>query len=142
MTRLHAIVAAFACVVIPGWSWADGSGWLAWTMYSKSETYRVRVVARDASGALRRIAPTQLGTLGSRELTIYLSGSERWRHAPAGNALRRFLPELARLGCRIGSPASVEVTLEQRRTLDAPVQTSSARAECAAASDGAGSTAR
>ena len=131
MTRVHTVAALLAALVLPGGSWLDGSGWLAWTMYSKSETYRVRVVARDTAGRRRQIAPTELGVHGSRDLAIYLSGSERWRHAPAGNALRRHLPDLARLGCTLGGAASIEVTLEHRRTLDAPVETHVARAECA-----------
>jgi hypothetical protein len=48
-----------------------------------------------------------------------------------GPTLRRHLVQVAALGCGVASDLrSVEVTLEERRTLDAPVLTTPARASC------------
>jgi hypothetical protein len=119
------------CVLIPGWSWLDGSGWLAWTMFAHSSTYRLRVVGASARGEPRYIVPTELAARASADLGTFLAGSERWHHAPVGPTLRRHLVQVAALGCGVASDLrSVEVTLEERRTLDAPVLTTPARASC------------
>jgi hypothetical protein len=119
------------CAVIPAWSWLDGSGWLAWTMFSHSATYRVRVTAVRTDGVKLFLAPTALGARATRSLGTFLAGSERWRHAPVGSTVRRHLPEIAILGCGV-APGSrtVEVQLEERRTLDAPVTATRARVDC------------
>ena len=50
MTRLHAVVAFVVAIALPAWSWSDGSGWLAWTMFSGSQTYRIGVTVMDSDG--------------------------------------------------------------------------------------------
>jgi len=42
MRRLHFAVALVLGLVLPGYSWINGSGWLAWTMFATS---RARIVA-------------------------------------------------------------------------------------------------
>ena len=129
--RLHVFLAVLVCLLIPGWSWLDGSGWLAWTMFSHSSTYRLRVVGASLGGEPRFIAPTELAARASPDLGTFLAGTERWHHAPVGPTLRRHLSEVAALGCGITSDLrSVEVTLEERRTLDAPILRTQARANC------------
>jgi len=120
-----------ACVIVPGITVLDGSSWLAWTMYSKSGTYRVSVLAVDRSGRPRRIAPTELSGHAPPELGNFLAGSERWRHAPVGPTLRRHLHEITALACKAApDAASVEVLLELRSTLDAPVESARAAMQC------------
>src|SRR5262245_30886527 len=114
LTRGHTLLAVTVCVLIPAWSWLEGSGWLAWTMYSKSATYRVQIAVYDANGKSTWMSPTELGAHASRDLLIYLSGSERWRQAPVGATLRRHLSELTALACRVKQPKRVEITLEER----------------------------
>jgi hypothetical protein len=129
--RIHFAAGFLACVAIPGLTVLDGSSWLAWTMYSKSATYRLTVSASDAGGNARLLAPTSLAAETSRELAAFLAGSERWRNAPVGPTLRRHLRDIAALGCR-GEPraARLRVVLEERPTLDAEVRTSSVEVEC------------
>jgi hypothetical protein len=131
MPKIHAVLALLACVIVPGASWLDGSGSLAWTMYSKSETYRMHVVARQADGSIRRMSPTELAVRSQGSLGTYLAGAETWRHAPVGSALARDLGGLAELACSAAPRAvSVELTLERRKTVDAPIQTNRAWTHC------------
>jgi hypothetical protein len=130
--RLHFFLAVLVCLLLPGGSWLGGSGWLAWTMYAHSSTYRVSVAGASTSGEPHFIVPTELAARASADLGTFLAGSERWRHAPVGPSLRRHLSEVAALGCGIAPDLrSIDVTLEERRTLDAPVVRTQARANCA-----------
>ena len=124
--RLHAIAAVTVCLLVPGLSWLDGTGSLAWTMYSGSGSSRLRIAAIAADGSRRVIAPTQLAARAGHEMIPYLTGAERWRVAPAG-ALRRRLADIAPLACQLHDATAIELTLETKRTLDAPVEISSAR---------------
>lgn len=131
LTRTHGIVAALVCVVIPGLSWLDGSGWLAWNMFSKSATYRLRILAHEQSGESRAVAPTALAVHADPIVGRWLAGSESFRHAPVGSTIRRELADIAVLGCRVAEDAErIDVWLEERDTLDAPVRTSHAEATC------------
>jgi hypothetical protein len=132
LTRTHGIAAALVCLVIPGLSWLDGSGWLAWNMFSKSATYRLRVLAHERSGESRAIAATALAVHADPVVGRWLAGSEAFRHAPVGSTIRRELRDIAALGCRAAEEAErIDVWLEERETLDAPVRTSHAEATCA-----------
>jgi hypothetical protein len=117
--RLHLVAAVVVCVLLPGGSWVTGNGWLAWRMYSGSETYRVTVVAWDASGRGWQVAPTEVAArAGEGGLAIFLSGSERWRRAPVGPALADHVFDLAGVACRCPGAARVRLTVEHRRDLD------------------------
>ena len=131
MDRLHALAALAACVVVPGLSWLDGSGRLAWTMYSASGSYRLRIVALRADGSRRPMAPTSLAQGAGSELVPYLTGGERWRVAPAG-VLDGRLADLAPLACRHRDADAVEITLETKHSLDAPIRSTTARVPCRA----------
>jgi hypothetical protein len=119
------------CLLVPGASWLDGSGWLAWTMFSKSATYRLAVVAENEAGERRHVNPTALAADTRGALRTLLAGAEAWRHAPFGPALRARLPELATLACRVSKASMVRLTLEERATLDAPVRRSELTHACA-----------
>jgi len=123
MILKHRIAAIVFCVVAPAWSWLDGSGSLAWTMFSKSETYRVEVTIVDAAGHHHAINPTELAGLSSRDLATYLSGAESWRHGPIGGGLASNLAGLTTVACQLPEhPIDVQVLVETRKNLDAPVQ--------------------
>jgi hypothetical protein len=100
-------------------------------MFAHSATYRLRVTAIANDGKTRFIAPTELAARASPSLGTFLAGTERWRHAPVGATLRRHLPDVAELGCGIGPGfRSIEVFLEERRSLDAPIVATQARVNC------------
>jgi hypothetical protein len=130
MSRLHLIAALFVCLILPGGSWLQGSGWLAWVMFSKSATYRLTIVATERNGNKRRVAPMELGAHAGHYAARFLSGAERFRHAPVGATFRSHLPELASLGCKITHARRVELTLVERATLDSPVLMTTARTDC------------
>jgi hypothetical protein len=131
MSRLHWIVALLVTTIVPGYSWHDGSGWLAWTMFSKSETYRLHVIVTDAEGTPHRINPTELAALSEGDAATFLSGAEHWRHAPIGAALRSNLPSLALLACGCATQAVVAtIAIDMRKTLDANPSTWRASAHC------------
>jgi hypothetical protein len=131
MARIHVIVGVLLAAVLPAYSWLDGSGWLAWTMFSRSETYRLRAEVTDGTGVAHAINPTALATFADPETAAYLSGTEHWRHAPVGNAIRANLASLAKIACRC-VPAALEATLtmDMRKTTQQPPTSSVAHVRC------------
>lgn len=129
MTRLHVAVAILVCLVVPVASRA-GAGLFAWTMYSRSAGFRLEVRARDANGAVRTISPTELAASGRGPAVTFLAGAERFRHHPGAAILRAHLADVAALACRVAGAGEVEVILETRANLDAPVETTTLRRDC------------
>ena len=131
MTRVHGALAVLVGLVLPGYSWLDGSGWLAWTMFSRSETYRLRVTVTDHAGQSRLVNPTALTRFAGEQVALYLSGAEHFRQAPIGNAFAANLEGLGRLACRASTGAArANVAFDSRANLDAPVRTTSAEVSC------------
>lgn len=131
MTMQHRIVAFVVAVVLPAYSWHDGSGWLAWRMFSRSQTYRLAVKVTDTDGNVRIVNPTELTRFTTGDTAAYLSGSEHYRHAPVGLTLRENLTVLAALACEcVPRAVHSSIVLEVRETLDAPVQTTTRDVQC------------
>jgi hypothetical protein len=127
----HVVVACIFCLVMPALSWLDGSGWLAWTMFSKSETFRLDVEVEEGAGRRRVVNPNELAPFAAADLAAFLGGAESWRHAPVGAGFQRSLPGLAQLACRLSPPPRfAHVRLERRAHLDAPVQVTQAQRSC------------
>jgi hypothetical protein len=100
-------------------------------MFSKSETYRIRVDVTQAGGRHMLVNPTALAPYASVDLAGYLSGAESWRHGPVGRSLRHDLLGLCHLSCRLPSrPVRADVGIETRVDLDAPIVSSEARCAC------------
>ena len=127
---LHLVAALFACVLVPAYSRATGEGGLAWMMFSKSDSFRLGLLATDRDGRVHLLHPAELGPHAEPSLRFYLRGADRFRTAPIGPTFLARLPALARLGCEIGPYSSIELTLEQRADLDAPLRVTRARATC------------
>jgi hypothetical protein len=131
MTIGHRIAAAIVAVVLPAYSWHDGSGWLAWRMFSKSETYRLTVRVTDAGGGVHLVNPLELARFTTAETAPFLSGAEHFRHAPAGAKLRESLIPLGALACRCVPHATRSTILfEFRRDLDAATESTTRNVEC------------
>jgi hypothetical protein len=129
--RFHLGLAVVVAVLLPVGSRLFGSGSLAFTMFSRSETYRLRVTTMDAAGSARRVAPTALAAAVGGTPGDIVAGTEQWRHGPFGTLLAGHLDEVARFACRLGAgTAHADVVLERRRTLDAPVEMVAASARC------------
>jgi len=118
-------------LILPAVSWWRGTGALAFTMFSRSGSYRLRVMTTDAAGDQRPVPPTAVAARIGGTVGNLIAGSEGWRYAPFGPLLRRRIDQLATFSCaaRPGSQRA-RVVLEERRTLDAPVQISEAAVSC------------
>jgi hypothetical protein len=131
MSRLHGVVALLLTTILPAYSWHDGTGWLAWTMFSRSQMYRLHVTVTDRAGVAHPINPTQLAALSSGDAIAFLSGTDHWRHATTGEAFRSNLPGLARLACQCAPDAAVAtVTFEMRKDLDTAPSSAHATVHC------------
>jgi hypothetical protein len=127
---LHLATALVACVLLPAYSSVTGAGGFAWTMFSKSDSFRLSLTATDREGHVHLLHPAELGGGVEPALRTYLQGAERFRTWPVGPTFQARLPALARFGCESRRYVSIELTLEQRPDLDAPVQVTRARATC------------
>ena len=52
-TPAHTALWGLFALALPALSWLDGSGAFAWTMFSKSEAYRLEIEIVDAAGGRR-----------------------------------------------------------------------------------------
>jgi hypothetical protein len=128
--RRLALAALFA-VVIPAASWVQGSGALAYRMYARSASYRLRVTAWDAEGRPDLVAPTALAARARGAARLYLAGADRWRTFPRGPLLGEHLADLAQLACATArAPTRVVVELDLRSRLDGPVETRARSEAC------------
>lgn len=131
VARLHLLLGVIAIVGLPAVSLATRTGGLAFTMFSGSGSYRLRVAMIDAAGGERRIPPTAIAAHARGSIGDVLAGSEDWRFAPFGSLVRRRLAQVAALACEtVPHSQQARVTLDERRTLDAPVRTTIATSAC------------
>jgi hypothetical protein len=98
------------------WGALDGS------MRSRSDSYRLEIVARDADGSERFVSPTAVASRSAYDVRNALSGAERFRSGAAIGVLRSFLPDLAELVCRTTDAAEVDLELQSRVSPLAPVE--------------------
>jgi hypothetical protein len=129
ITRVHTLVACVVCVALPGLSWLDGWGSLAWTMFASSGSFRLQITTTTA-GREQPFNPTALAAHALPSAAAVLAGSDHLRHASSARLLQPSLPELAQLTCRLSGADAVEVALEWTRALDAPLQRAVANASC------------
>jgi hypothetical protein len=129
--RTHLILGIAVVLILPALSWWRGTGAFAFTMFSGSGSYRLRIVAIDHAGNAHRVPPTAVAARAEGTVGNLLAGSEEWRFAPFGPLLRQRINQIATLSCgaRAGSHR-ILVTLEERRTLDAPVRISDETVVC------------
>jgi hypothetical protein len=99
-------------------------------MFSRSDSFRLTVRAFDRVGAEHRLHPIELGRGTVGALKMYLRVADRFATWPAGQTFESRLPELAHNGCLAGAYTTVDVKLERRTTLDAPVHSVHARVIC------------
>jgi hypothetical protein len=128
--KLHLAAAVLVAVVLPGGSLLAGGGVFAWTMFSKSETYRITIEGIGLEGEKRAFDPRSLAPYVHVSIGHFLPAKDRLRHDPVGLTFRTGLQHIADLACRLSSLHSVEVTLEERQDLDAAPRMTVARARC------------
>lgn len=127
---VHGIAALVSCLILPAFSRIAGGGGLAWTMFSRSATFRLELRATDETGTVHYLHPAELAPRTEPSLAFYLRGANRFHTWPVGPTFLGRLPALAALACELGPYRAVELTLEQRSTLDAPVRRTHARTSC------------
>jgi hypothetical protein len=130
ITPAHAAIALLVAVVLPLGSRLGGSGMFAWTMFSKTEMYRLRVEGTRRDGVRRDYDPAALGPYLTPNARHFLPEKDLWRHDPVALTFRTSLRSMARLACRLDDLASTELTFEERATLDAPPRLTTASATC------------
>ena len=124
----HALIGVIVVGLVPAASWLDGSGQLAWTMFSRTGQYRL-VLAADGAA----LNPTELAARAAAGSTsIALAGADHWKHHDVMRAtLRRHLGEVVRLACRVRPAREISGRLEERLRSDAPVRTTTVTVQCA-----------
>ncbi|HEX5059626.1 MAG TPA: hypothetical protein VFV99_09720 [Kofleriaceae bacterium] len=128
LTRTHLVATIIVCVVLPLASWLDGSGQLAWTMFSRTGQFRLVIVADGT-----QMNPTEIAAAAMPGPTaIALAGSDQLKHHDVMRATaRRHLDDIADLACRLRPGAQLTVRLEERVRRSEPIRTSEVTRRCA-----------
>ncbi len=130
LTRGVALV--LVALAIPLASRLSGSGRFAWTMFSQTSRYRMRIEATGRDGVRRTIAPGALADAVSPSVRFAFAGAETWRQASAAeSALAPRVPEITLLACRVLDAKSVTVRFERQAHLDALIDSSTVEERCA-----------
>jgi len=119
------------CLVLPGASWLDGSGRLAYSMFADVVWYKVDIVAHDDRGVAFAISPTEIGKAASPGAALWLGGAESFHVATRSRSARAQLGAIAQFSCTVRRDAArVTVTLSERDRPDGEVTTTIAEASC------------
>jgi len=115
-------------VVLPVASWLDGSGQLAWTMFSRTGQYRL---ALSSDG--KPLNPTELAAVAAPGPTSSaLAGADHFRHHDVARAtMRRHLTDVASLACRLRPGTTITARLDERMRTDAAIVTTEVTIRCA-----------
>jgi hypothetical protein len=126
--RLHLVVGVIAIVLLPALSWLDGSGQLAWTMFSRTGQYRLALTADGA-----QVNPSELAAAAAPGPTsIALAGADHFRHHDVWRAtLHRHLGDVAQLVCRLRPGTRVTARLDERAHTTSEIQTTEVTIQCA-----------
>src|SRR6478735_3506744 len=126
---LHVFVAITLGLLVPGSGWLLGDPELAWSMYAKSASFRLRIeVARGSHH--RSVAASALAAAATGSLRTALGGAEHFKFTSSGPALRRHLSELTQLACEVSNADRVRLMLDERSTLDAALSSTHREATC------------
>lgn len=125
----HVVIAIVLCVLVPGSGWLFGDPELAWSMYAKSASFRLRIDATK-EGRHRSVGASELAKAATGSLRTALGGAENFKFTSSGPSLRRNLVKLTLLACEVSGAEHVKLALEERATLDAPVRSSRREAAC------------
>ena len=126
--RAHIVVGVLVVLVLPLVSWFDGSGQLAWTMFSRTGRYRLELTANG-----RPINPTEVAAAAAPGPTSSaLMGADHFQHQDVVRAtLRRHLTDVARLACRLKPGTTVVARLDELRRTDTAIETTEVTVQCA-----------
>lgn len=127
LDRVHLVVGIVVVGLLPLVSWLDGSGQLAWTMFSRTGQYRI---ALDADG--KPLNPTEVAAeVAPGPTSRALSGADHFRHHDVARAtLHRHLDDVVRLACRVRPGATITGRLDERARSDAPIVSTETTVRC------------
>jgi hypothetical protein len=127
LSRTHLVATVVVVLVLPLLSWLDGSGQLAWTMFSRTGQFRLVIIADG-----KQINPTEIAAAAMPGPTgVALAGADRMKHHDVLRATaRRHLGDIARLACRVHPSEQIVVTLEERVRRSEPIRTSEVSLRC------------
>jgi len=127
LTRTHLVATIVVALVLPVVSWLDGSGQLAWTMFSRTGQFRLVIVADGT-----QVNPTEIAAAAMPGPTATaLAGSDQLKHHDVWRATaRRHLADIGLLACRLHSSEQIVVRLEERIRRSEPVRTSEVAVRC------------
>lgn len=126
--RLHLAVGVIVGLLVPLASWLDGSGQLAWTMFSRTGQYRLELTSNG-----KPLNPTEVAAFAAPGPTSSaLSGADHFRHHDVARAtLRRHLGAVARLACNVKRGTTITARLHERVRTDATIETTQVTVQCA-----------
>jgi hypothetical protein len=126
--RVHLVVGVIAILLLPLVSWLDGSGQLAWTMFSRTGRYRLQLVADG-----RVLNPTEIAAAAGPGPTSWaLAGADHFQHQDVTRAtLRRHLSDVALLACRLRPGTTLIARLDELPRTDAEIETTEVTVQCA-----------
>lgn len=125
---VHLVAGVIVVVLLPLASWLDGSGQLAWTMFSRTGQYRL---ALSSDGT--PLNPTELAALaGPGPTSAALAGADHFRHHDVARAtMRRHLTEVATIACKLRPGTTITARLDERIRTDAAIETTEVTVRCA-----------
>jgi hypothetical protein len=130
--RFHLALGVLVCVVLPGASYVDGSGRLAYGMFRATHEYALDVVAVLPDGQTRAVSPTELAVAAGGSAGLFFAGLDHFRRSAVTDMPRRHLDDIARLACRVAAAREVTVTLKERDDPASPITGVTKRIACPA----------
>lgn len=126
--RVHVAVGILVVLLLPLASWLDGSGQLAWTMFSRTGRYRLELISDG-----KPLNPTEVAAFAAPGPTSSaLAGADHFRHHDVARAtLRRHLTDIASLACKLRPGTTITARLHERVRTDAPIRTTEVMMPCA-----------
>jgi hypothetical protein len=120
-------VGVIVVVLLPLASWLDGSGQLAWTMFSRTGQYRLELTADG-----KPLNPSELAAAAAPGPTSSaLAGADHFKHHDVARAtLRRHLANIASLACKRKPGTTVTARLQERVRTDAAIETTEVTLQC------------
>jgi hypothetical protein len=127
ISRVHVAVGFVVVLLLPLASWIDGSGQLAWTMFSRTGRYRLELVADGAP-----INPTELAAFAAPGPTSSaLAGADHFKHHDVARATaRRHLADIATLACKLRPGATITARLHELVRSTDPDRTTQVTIRC------------
>jgi hypothetical protein len=129
--KAHVVLGILVCAVVPGVSYLDGSGRLAYRMFAEVRDYRLEVRANDGHGGSRLVPSGELARATGGSTSQFFGGIDHFRRGTVALMPRALLGDIAALACSVTGAATVDVRWEERKDRDAPITETTTHRACA-----------